>query len=158
VGDLVAAFRSYRSAWLPGFPGAREMLGRLRRRIPVACVTDGDPSVQRAKLAALDLDVAFDSVVISDEIGRAFRKPHAAPFLAALGELGVAAADAVHIGDRPAKDVVGPHRLGMRAIRVCTGEYADAPDASPPADFTFPDATAALAALCAVVSGPAPVS
>jgi HAD superfamily hydrolase (TIGR01549 family) len=147
VPELVAAFRGYRPGSLATYPGAREMLRRVRDHVPVACVTDGDPGIQRAKLSALGLADAFDAIVISDEIGREFRKPHAAPFLAALDALGVPPADAIHIGDRPEKDVAGPHRIGMRAIRVRTGEYATAPAGTPPADFTFDQVASALQAV-----------
>ena len=37
-------------------------------------------------------------------------------------------ADVVHVGDRPAKDVAGATAVGMRCLRVRTGEYADTPD------------------------------
>jgi len=147
VADLVAAFRGFRPASLPAYPGVPERLRELREYLPVGCITDGDPSIQRAKIAALGLGQAFDTIVISDEIGRQFRKPHAAPFRAALSALGVAPEDAIHVGDRPEKDIAGPHRLGMRAIRVRTGEYAGAPDGTPPPDFAFSDAASALAAL-----------
>ena len=147
VGDLVSVFRGFRPAGLPAYPGVPERLAELRQYVPVGCITDGDPSIQRAKIDALGLGQAFDTIMVSDEIGRQFRKPHPAPFLAALGALGVAPGDAIHVGDRPEKDIAGPHRLGMRAIRVHTGEYADAPDGSPPPDFTFQDAAGALAAL-----------
>jgi FMN phosphatase YigB (HAD superfamily) len=50
------------------------------------------------------------------------------PLRRALDDLGVAAADAVYVGDRAAKDVAGPARLGMRAIRVRTGEWGWEPD------------------------------
>ena len=42
--------------------------------VPIAVVTDGDPTSQLAKLAALGLADAFDAVVISDVFGRAYRK------------------------------------------------------------------------------------
>lgn len=126
VPPLVGAFHAYRPETLPAYPGVPQALAALRRLVPVACVTDGDPRVQRAKLAALGL--AFDAVVISDEIDRSVRKPHPAPFLKALESLGVPASRAVHIGDRPAKDVAGATAVGMATIRVRTGEYANDPD------------------------------
>ncbi len=147
VADLVSVFRGFRPAGLPAYPGVPERLRELRQHVPVGCITDGDPSIQRAKIDALGLGQAFDTIMVSDEIGRQFRKPHAAPFLAALGALGVAPGDAIHIGDRPEEDIAGPHRRGMRAIRVHTGEYADVADGSPPPDFSFQDAACALAAL-----------
>jgi len=123
VGPLLDAFGGYRALELPTYPGAGAALARLRASVPVAAVTDGDPAVQRAKLAALGLGNAFDVVVVSNELGRERRKPHPAPFLLAARELGVDAAAAVHVGDRPDKDVAGAHVAGMRCIRVRTGEY-----------------------------------
>jgi HAD superfamily hydrolase (TIGR01509 family) len=125
----VAAFRAFAPYRLAPYPGAVEALSALRRLVPVACVTDGDPGIQRAKLRALRLEDAFDAVVISDELGREYRKPHPAPFLRALDLLGVPASAAVHVGDRPEKDVAGPAAAGMAgAVRVRQGEYAEVPD------------------------------
>jgi len=138
VPALVAAFRTFAPPMLAPYPGALESLARLRALVPVACVTDGDPAIQRAKLRALGLEHAFDTVVISDELGREHRKPHPAPFLRALELLGARAASAVHVGDRPEKDVAGPAAAGMSAIRVRTGEYADA---DPPPGCPEPLAT-----------------
>ncbi len=106
----------------------RAALRELRSLVPVAVVTDGAVAGQRAKLTALGLDDAFDAVVLSDGWGRAFRKPHPRPFHTALALLGVDAADAVMIGDRPDKDIVGAARVGVRGIRVRTGEYRSRPD------------------------------
>lgn len=145
--ELVDAFRSHRPARLTAYPGVVRALARLRAVVPVALVTDGDPAIQRAKLAALGLAQAFDATVISDELGREFRKPNPAPFLAALEVIGVLPSRAVHVGDRPDKDVAGPHEVGMAAIRVRTGEYATTPDGEPRPDLTFPDAAAALDAI-----------
>ena len=33
----------------------------------------------------------------------------------------------MHVGDRPSKDVDGTRRVGMRCVRVLTGEYAGEP-------------------------------
>lgn len=130
VEPLVRAFRSHapgpgRLACFPGVPAA---LAQLRARCPIGLVTDGDPGIQRAKLAALDLGDAFDVVVLSDELGRPYRKPHPAPFQAALGALGVRPGEALFVGDRPDKDVAGAAAAGMACIRVLTGEYAGLPD------------------------------
>jgi len=123
VAPLVETFGAHRPHRLVGYPGALEALDRLRSQLPVVVVTDGAPAVQRSKLAALGLSGI--PVVLSDELGgRHLRKPDPAPFRAALGLLGTSAAETVHVGDRPAKDVVGARGAGMRCIRVRTGEYA----------------------------------
>jgi putative hydrolase of the HAD superfamily len=128
IAPLLEAFRSHDPLHLAPFPGATEALGGLRDRCRVGLVTDGDPRIQRSKLRALGLLDAFDVVVFSDELGRERRKPHPAPFRAALSALRVAPERAVYVGDRPDKDVAGAHAAGMRAIRVLTGEYAEVPN------------------------------
>jgi putative hydrolase of the HAD superfamily len=129
---LIEAFSGWAPASLPFYPGAAEALVRLRSAgLGLAVITDGNQRIQWAKLAALGLSSLVDHVVISDELGgRAMRKPHPTAFLRALQLLDVAADEAVHIGDRPAKDVVGAAGAGMRAIRVHTGEYGDVGDDS----------------------------
>lgn len=151
---LLAAFRAHAPKRLECYPGVVAALASLRAVVPVACITDGDPHIQRAKLRALGLAEAFDAVVFSDELGRQFRKPHPAPFLRALDLLGVDPSEAVHVGDRPAKDVAGPESVGMRAVRVRTGEYADlADDAGGSAPWqAFDDAASAFSALAGMVA------
>jgi putative hydrolase of the HAD superfamily len=136
IPGLVETFRSFEPYKLDPYPGAAAALAELRRVVPVACVTDGDPAIQRAKLRALCLEDAFDAIVISDELGRKFRKPHPKPFLTALEELDVPPSAAIHVGDRPEKDIAGPAAAGMAgAVRVRQGEYAhviDGPGAPVP--------------------------
>jgi HAD superfamily hydrolase (TIGR01509 family) len=67
----------------------------------------------------------IDTVVLSSEVGK--RKPHAAIFERALGELGVAAEDAVFVGDRLDADVFGASRLGMKTVQALWFRADDAP-------------------------------
>jgi putative hydrolase of the HAD superfamily len=128
VAPLVAAFRAHEPTRLDPYPGVATALQTLADRVPLGLISDGDPLVQRAKLQALGLGVYFTTLVFSDEYGRAHRKPDPLPFQVAIGALGVDPGDAVYVGDRPAKDVAGPAAVGMRAIRVRTGEWCDLPD------------------------------
>jgi len=121
---LVQAFKAYRSGPLEPLPGVRSRLSELRRLMPIGLVTDGDPVLQRSKIESLGLSDAFDTIVLSDELGRKHRKPDPRPFTVALGALGVSARNAVFVGDRPDKDIVGAQAVGMTTIRVLSGEYA----------------------------------
>jgi putative hydrolase of the HAD superfamily len=132
IEALVQAFRSHAPERLPAYPGVPAALARLRTRCPIGLVTDGDPGIQRAKLRAVGLCDAFDVVVFSDELGRRYRKPHPAPFRAALAGLCVDPREALFVGDRPDKDVAGAAAAGMACIRVLTGEYARLPDTVAP--------------------------
>lgn len=164
VPDLVAAFTAHAPARLEPYPGVAVALRELARRLPVVCITDGNPRIQQAKIDALGLRDALTAVVVSDALeadgrtGRVLRKPHPAPFRRALHLLGLAAADVVHVGDRPGKDVAGAAAVGMRCVRVLTGEYATAPD-EPPAwrrVGTFAEAAGLLLAAVEGTTGAVP--
>jgi putative hydrolase of the HAD superfamily len=129
VPALVSAFSGHAPQRLTAYPGAIAALERLHAAVPVVLVTDGNPAIQLAKIAALGLAGLLDHVVVSDDLGgRLVRKPHPAAFRHALTLLDLPPSDVVHIGDRSAKDVAGAHGVGMRCVRVRTGEYGALPD------------------------------
>lgn len=128
VQPLVRAFRAHRPPHLEPYPGVDDALTRLGARVDLGIVSDGDPTIQRAKLAAIGLGAHFAVIVLSDEGGRDQRKPSPRPFWRALDELGVVPGAAVHVGDRPEKDVAGAVAAGLRSIRVRTGEWSGQPD------------------------------
>jgi putative hydrolase of the HAD superfamily len=104
------------------FPDAPPLLAGLERAgVPVAIVSNWDYSL-RGTLAGLGLE--FDAIVTCGETG--VRKPDPRIFLEALGRLGVAAADALHIGDRADTDVVGARAAGID-VRIVdrTGASSD---------------------------------
>lgn len=151
---LVSAFVGYRPERLPLYEDAGAALAALRTRYPLACLTDGNPVIQRAKLAATGIVDAVDLVVITDELGgRALRKPHPAGLLRIADRFGVRAEDLVVIGDRPSKDIAAAMAVGARSIRVGTGEYAAAGDL-PPATVSVPNLVTAASLLCSLVQGP----
>jgi putative hydrolase of the HAD superfamily len=143
VAPLVARFAAHAPARLDPYPGVPDALEGLARSVPLGLVTDGNPDIQRAKLAALGLAGMFSAVVLSDELGREHRKPSPVPFRAALSALGVGADEVLHVGDRPDKDVGGAAAAGIRAVRVRTGEYASLRD-DPEPWASVPDAVAAI--------------
>jgi putative hydrolase of the HAD superfamily len=128
VAPLVEAFRTHRVDTLEPYPGVRRALAELGSCVPLGLVSDGDPMLQKGKLAALDLDTPFRAVVWSDEHGREHRKPDPLPFRVAVEQLGCQPDEVVFVGDRPDKDVAGACAAGLRAIRVRTGEWRRQPD------------------------------
>jgi phosphoglycolate phosphatase len=101
------------------FDGVPQALARLRERgLLLACVTNKPreftmPLLQRAQLSAL-----LDAVVCGDEVQH--KKPHPEIVLQACSRLGVAAAEAVMIGDS-ANDVVAARAAGVRVVLVESG-------------------------------------
>lgn len=117
--DLAEAFVRARTAGQLEDPVAAEVLDLLRGRYRLALVTNGAPDVQRAKLAGTDLARRFEVIVISGELG--VGKPRPEPVLAALTALGVAAGDAVMVGDSLARDIVAARAAGVYAVWLDRG-------------------------------------
>jgi putative hydrolase of the HAD superfamily len=115
-------------------PGAVETLQALRARgvrIALICDTGFSPGrIVRRFLARESLLELLEVQVFSDEVG--VPKPHPRMFERALRPLGVAGAEAVHVGDLKRTDVQGGRRAGMGTVRI-RGAYDD-PDALPDAD------------------------
>ena len=98
---------------------AYALLEALRKRgLKLAIVSNvGTPGrLVRELLDAQGLTERVDAVVLSCEVGK--RKPHPAIFERALEELGVAAAEAMHVGDRLHHDVGGAAALGIASVQA----------------------------------------
>jgi putative hydrolase of the HAD superfamily len=95
------------------------VLERLRRHVPLALVTNGASDLQRRKLALTGLAEHFDFVVASCDIG--VGKPDPAIFRVALEALGVAASDAVMVGNDRDRDIRGAAAAGVRALWIQHG-------------------------------------
>jgi putative hydrolase of the HAD superfamily len=95
----------------------------------LAVISNGDSGQQRRKLARTGIASRFESVVISGDLG--IFKPHPEIFERSLQELGVAAEEAVYVGDDLEADALGAQGVGMRAIWLAregyTGDPADLP-------------------------------
>lgn len=156
VPALVAAFTGHRPTRLSLFPGVDDALDALAAAAPLACLTDGNPTIQSAKLAATGLYPRLPVVVITDALGgRAARKPHPAGLLAVAEQLRVPAHRLLMIGDRPEKDIAVAASVGARAIRIRQGEYATAPDSPSAWAVTESFPAAAELALAALGGQPA---
>ena len=126
------------------YPGVPETLSALRAHgLRVAVVTNKPDAATRAILATLGLAPLVEVVVGGDTAPE--RKPHPAPVRLALARLGVAAADAVMVGDNH-HDVSAARAAGVRAIAVTYG-YSHVPHEELGAKrliATFPELLAAL--------------
>jgi len=88
-----------------------DALRRIARRVPLASLTNGNADLQR-----IGLHPHFACHVCARDTG--FAKPDPRIFLAAAGQLGVAAANILHVGDDPLLDVLGARNAGMRTAWI----------------------------------------
>jgi len=98
-------------------------------------ITNGLTVKQSEKLVRLGLHTAFSpgAIFISEEIGVA--KPHPKIFLVACESLGIRPAEALYVGDHPAKDVDPAHAAGLKTCLRLGGKHEQAPGLHR-ADFT----------------------
>ena len=131
LGELVRVYREHQPQIRP-FADSAKLLKLLREKgVLLALISDGPCPTQENKLRALGLEAYFDHLVFTGAHGEDWGKPSPRAFLEVMGASGAPAAACVYVADNPAKDFVGPNRLGWHTIRVreTIGIYSDV---SPP--------------------------
>jgi putative hydrolase of the HAD superfamily len=119
---LAAAFAD-RSAWavFPEVPAVLERLGE--RGYKLAVISNWDSRL-RALLAGLGLATAFESIIVSSEVGA--EKPAPEIFSRALRSIGSDPDEAIHVGDDYVCDYQGARAAGIDALLlVRRGEPVD---------------------------------
>ncbi|MBN2013340.1 HAD family hydrolase [candidate division KSB1 bacterium] len=100
--------------------GVHNAIKALAKKYRLAVISDAIFSPGRALRTLLEgeglLDY-FDVFVFSDEVGHS--KPEPIVFETVCQKLNVEPGEIVHIGDREHNDILGPKRLGARAV-LCT--------------------------------------
>ena len=109
-------------------------------------LTGGHSSVQRRKIAALEVEPLVDSVIYSGELKDHGNGRHAEdPFWVMSLEFGLDLADILYVADNPAADFLVPRKLGMGTVRIrragAEHSHAEAPtsDHEPEATITSLD-------------------
>ena len=107
-------------------PGAGDLLGFLRGRgMKLGLLTNGNVGAQRNKVHLLGIEEFFDVVVYAREKGKESEKPNPEAYRGVLDLLHVAPEETVCVGDNPHTDFWGAKKLGMRTVRVLSGEFKD---------------------------------
>lgn len=112
------------------FPDVRPALESARRaRQRLVVVSNWDVSLVGV-LRRLELEPLLDGVVTS--AGAGARKPSPAIFEQGLALAGVAAGDAIHVGDTLDEDVAGARAAGVEPILIHRGGGPPVPSGGPP--------------------------
>lgn len=117
LSDLVTLYREHTPTIRP-YGAAADMLRRMRRHFRLGLLTDGFLPAQQLKLQALGLRQSFRAVVFTEHLGRDKWKPAPDGFELIATELGAPHAACCYVADNPAKDFLGPNRLGWRTIQL----------------------------------------
>ena len=135
VAEMIAAYRSHRPA-IRLHADAAAALDRLQGRCRLGVISDGPLQMQNNKVQALGLAGRMDEIILTDQWGPEFWKPHPRAFEELARRWAVPARACVYVADNPAKDFVAPNALGWRTVLVKRpgGIYADrqAPEGGEP--------------------------
>ncbi len=117
IGRMVAVYRSH----VPNIdlhPDADSALQHLRDAYKLGLLTDGFAVAQHAKINALALRDRFDAIIVTDDWGREFWKPHTRAFEEMSRTLAIPAERCTYVADNPAKDFIAPNALGWTTIQI----------------------------------------
>jgi len=117
------------------YPDSLPALQRITARWPLASLTNGN-----ADLQLIGIHSHFRHHVCARDRGVA--KPDARIFLAAAEQLGVPAAQILHVGDDPAMDVAGAHAAGLRSAWINRRGLDWPTEHGEPPELDLPDMTA----------------
>lgn len=107
-------------------------LTALRATCKLALITDGYSPSQHAKIDALNIRSRLDLLIVTDDWGRAFWKPHPRAFEEVQTYLNVAPERCTYVADNPAKDFFAPNALGWKTVRIERPDAVHLPITPPP--------------------------
>ena len=97
-------------------------------------ITDGYKESQNKKIEVLKCKEIFDEIIVTDEIGREFWKPHEKSYRLMAERLDIKFSEMIYIGDNVTKDFVTANKLGIKTIYI-DRENAIYNDLDVPEDF-----------------------
>ena len=149
VPEMIAVYRGH-TPKLRLAPEVADMLRTLSLRAHLAVVTDGPLAVQRAKVAALGLENFVDTVICTDQWGRAHWKPAPRAYEEVERLYPMPRRDLyAYVGDNPAKDFITPRKNGWRTVRLIQKGGLHESDAAPAPEYEAEANVTALADLTA---------
>lgn len=107
--------------WNTNFPNCfsldssiKDVIKKVRSHVKTAIVTNGGTQVQKAKIMKTNLDLFFEVIIVSDEVGIA--KPDPGIFELALNRLDVSPESTLFVGDNLEKDIGGCQSAKIKGI------------------------------------------
>jgi putative hydrolase of the HAD superfamily len=127
INNLIDAYRSH----IPDiklYEDADYIIKYLYEKgIKLGIITDGYKITQRNKLKALNIDKYFDCVIVTDELGKEYWKPHRKSYDITKDILGIEYEEMIYVGDNIIKDFITPNKLGINTVLISREEgiYSD---------------------------------
>ncbi|MCH7527275.1 MAG: HAD family hydrolase [Planctomycetes bacterium] len=117
VRRMIETFRNHKPR-INLHPDADAALARFRPRYKLGVISDGYSTAQHAKIEALSIRSRVDEIIVTDDWGREFWKPHPRAFEEIARRLKVTPPNCAYVSDNPAKDFIAPNALGWKTVFV----------------------------------------
>lgn len=118
IWELVEEYRTHMPE-IEFYADVHPCLEKLKERaIKTGIITDGYIFAQRNKLKVLNADKYFDYIILTEEIGREYWKPHPKAFEKMREMLEVEFNEMIYVGDNPEKDFIIAKDYPLTCIRI----------------------------------------
>ena len=118
IMDLVMEYRNHEPV-IGFYDDVIPCLEALKlRKIMTGIITNGYAEAQNQKLKIIRGFDHFDEIIIADELGREYWKPHPKTYELMREKLNVPYSEMIYVGDNVAKDFVTPNKLGMNTVHI----------------------------------------
>lgn len=102
------------------YPGAEHVLKNLQKKYKLGLLTNGRIDIQKNKVKLLQIAKYFAAIVYAREFAE---KPSPVAYRALLKKLKIYPDRALTVEDNPFTDFKGAKKLGIKTVRVLTGEF-----------------------------------
>lgn len=124
IMELVEAYRNHE----PDIQFYYDVLPCLEllkvKGIKTGIITDGYISTQRNKMKVLNADKYFDHIIVTEELGRDYWKPHPRAYEMMHKILKVSFEEMIYIGDNPEKDFYIGSIYPIKTVMICRNNEA----------------------------------
>ncbi|SHG03321.1 HAD family hydrolase [Ornithinibacillus halophilus] len=130
--DIVELVEEYRKHFpdIHFYNDVLPCLEKLKKEnIKTGIITDGYAESQRQKLQAVNASDYIEEIIVTDELGREYWKPHPFAFEKMREKFNVEFSEMIYIGDNPNKDFYISKILPIKSIRIVRSNsiYMNAP-------------------------------
>lgn len=120
--ELIKVYREH-TPEIKFFDDVIPTIKTLRERgYKLGIITDGYKETQLRKIEALKCRELFDEIIVTDELGREFWKPHEKSYKLMAEKLNVNLNEMVYIGDNENKDFITANKLKVISMKIIRNE------------------------------------
>lgn len=116
--DLIRCYREH-TPEIEFFEDVIPVINKLKKSgYKLGIITDGYKETQLRKIGVLKCYDLFDEIIVTDELGREYWKPHEKAYKLMAERMNVNLKNMIYIGDNVNKDFVTANKLGIKTVHI----------------------------------------